>query len=164
MLLEKNPSYVKTIRDRSEREIMIYEQDEFNTYQNFLYKRVLFGLSMYEPDQLKTMHFEKKKRISKVHIHAQQVLNLWKQQVCMIVSNGLLRELSCTSKLVKEIIDSTTTDLYFTNALRFKDFGITKKQIVNKLIKEGVLPGNFYELKPESQVKSTGDHVPVFEK
>jgi len=36
-----------------------YERDEFNTYQNFLYKRALFGLSVYSADELSIMHWDK---------------------------------------------------------------------------------------------------------
>ena len=35
--------------------------------QNFLYKRVMFGLTVYGPEELKTLHWQKRKRIIKVH-------------------------------------------------------------------------------------------------
>jgi hypothetical protein len=39
------------------------------------------------------------------------------------------------------------TDPEYISTLEFKDLGISKKDIVIKLIQEKVLPNNFYELK-----------------
>ena len=58
-----------------------YERDKFNGYQNFLYKRALFGLAVYTQEELEKMHTDKKKRIQKVHSRAQHILNLWKQEL-----------------------------------------------------------------------------------
>ena len=33
-----------------------YEVDEFNQYQNFLYRRALFGLKVYAPDEIGRAH------------------------------------------------------------------------------------------------------------
>ena len=49
-----------------------FEKDPFNSYQNFLYKRALFGLSVYQKDELEKMHWDKKRRIEKVHQRAQK--------------------------------------------------------------------------------------------
>jgi len=59
---------------------VIYEQDRFNAYQNFLYKRALFGLSVYSKEEIDAMHYAKKKRIAGVHLRAQKVLNICKKE------------------------------------------------------------------------------------
>jgi len=128
---------------------MEFERDPFNAYQNFLYKRALFGLSVYQEVELSTMHKDKKKRITKVHQRAQQVLNIWKQQLTNQWAAELMGKFFYHSNLVKEfsqnVADAIDPD-YISN-LEFKSLGIDKKEIVNKLIEEKVLPKDFYNLK-----------------
>lgn len=128
---------------------MVYEKDEFNMQQNFLYKRVLFGLSVYSPEELAKMHWDKKKRIQKVHERAQNVLNIWKHQLTNQWTADLLGNLFWNSSFVKEYSEKFVNDIdptYISN-LEFKSLGVTKKEVINKLIDEKVLPYNFYQLK-----------------
>ena len=126
-----------------------YERDEFNSYQNFLYKRALFGLSVYQEEELSKMHWDKKKRIQKVHERAQSVLNVWKQELANKWAADGLREVFHHSSLIKNMVEifANHTDPEYISTLEFKDLGIDKKDIVKKLIQEKVLPNNFYELK-----------------
>ena len=127
-----------------------FEKDQFNSYQNFLYKRVLFGLSVYEPDELKIMHQDKKNRINRVHRRAQSVLNIWKQQIINNITNAFFKVNFSNSNLIKDLITNygNSTDEKFINTIDFKTLGIYKKDIIDKLIIEKILPHNFYELKP----------------
>jgi hypothetical protein len=128
---------------------MVYEKDEFNAQQNFLYKRVLFGLSVYSPEELAKMHWDKKKRIQKVHERAQNVLNIWKHQLTNQWTADLLGNLFWNSSFVKEYSEKFVNDIdptYISN-LEFKSLGVSKKEVINKLIEEKVLPYNFYQLK-----------------
>lgn len=127
----------------------VYEVDEFNSYQNFLYRRALFGLKVYKPDELKTMFKDKRQRIEKVHKRAQNELNLWKQTLTNNVFNALFSKYFSNSPMGKELITTygNITDPKYINKIEFKDLGVKKKDIVNKLIELGVLPKNFYELK-----------------
>jgi len=127
-----------------------YERDLFNNNQNFLYKRALFGLSMYEPDELQIMHQDKIKRINKVNLHAQEILNIWKQQIINSITNEFFTKTFSNSNFVRDIIDKygNYTDTNYISTVDFKSIGMTKKHIADKLIIEGILPHNFYELKP----------------
>jgi hypothetical protein len=128
---------------------MEFERDPFNAYQNFLYKRALFGLSVYQEVELSKMHKDKKKRITKVHQRAQQVLNIWKQQLTNQWAADLMGKFFHHSNLVKEFTENVADAIdpdYISN-LEFKSLGIDKKEIVNKLIEEKVLPKDFYTLK-----------------
>ncbi|NBP16059.1 hypothetical protein EBU95_16985 [bacterium] len=131
-----------------DRRFVEYERDEFNAYQNFLYKRALFGLSVYSTDELSIMHWDKKKRILKVHTRTQNVLNLWKQEMINSTVNKLLSNLFYHSAFVKEMIEKfgSDTDPEYISRVSFKDLGVSKKAIVTKLIEEKILPVNFYEL------------------
>lgn len=125
-----------------------YERDPFNAYQNFLYKRALFGLSVYTDDELCKMHWDKKKRIDKVHKRAQDILNLWKQELANQWCCQLLSKFFWHSTLVKDYSEKfvSETDTDYISTLEFKDLGVSKKQIVDRLISTKVLPINFYEL------------------
>lgn len=128
-----------------------YERDEFNQYQNFLYKRALFGLSVYGQEELDKMHWDKKKRIQKVHARAQSILNAWKQELANKWAAELLNKVFHHSSLVKELVQSfgNHIDPEYISPLEFKSLGITKRDIVDKLIVEKILPNNFYQLKAQ---------------
>lgn len=125
-----------------------YEKDEFNAYQNFLYKRALFGLSVYSAEELSIMHGDKKKRVFKVHTRTQKVLNLWKQEMVNNMVNSIFNDLFHHSKFAREMVEKfgTETDQSYISDVDFKSLGVEKKQIVSKLIREKILPVNFYEL------------------
>jgi hypothetical protein len=125
-----------------------YEKDPFNSYQNFLYKRALFGLAVYTQEELVKMHTDKKKRIEKVHIRAQSILNVWKQELCNQWSVKLLEKLFWHSKLIKEINEKFGDELdpSYISKVDFKSLGVQKLDIVNKLIQEKILPNDFYKL------------------
>lgn len=124
-----------------------FEQDPYSEYQNFLYKRALFGLKMYTPDEIKSMHPDKRKRIKKVHKRAQHVLNIWKQEILIELTNKILGIFNKDS-LAGELIDLySEPDPKFVSKTSFKELGISKDMVVDKLLEEKVLPDNFKSLK-----------------
>lgn len=129
------------------------EYDSFNNVQNFLYHRALFGLSVYSQDEIKEMHWEKRERIKKVHKRTARVLNLWKQEIINHLTNSFFLRLFPKSPFVLELTSRKDIDPDFKCSLSFRTLNVTKKEIVDKLLLEGVLPHNFYELKPEEVCK-----------
>ena len=123
-----------------------YDRSPYSQVQNFLYKRAIFGLSIFGKEEIKEMHPNKRHRIIKVHKRAQRELNLWKQNIVIQNTNRWLK-LFPNSPLAQDIINTTTTDPTVKNKLSFDDLGITKDEVVDKLLKAGILPNNFYELK-----------------
>lgn len=124
----------------------VYEQDPYNASQNFLYKRAMFGLSVYTPEELSKMAEPKKRRIKKVHRKCQLVLNLWKQEISIGWTNEMFRHYFGEHPALKIFFDNTETDPKFVNKLNFKDLNITKDMIVERLYKAGILPPNFYSI------------------
>ncbi len=126
-----------------------FEKDLFNDMQNFLYKRAIFGIKVYTDEQLSKMNHDKKRRVVKVHKRCQTILNIWKQELCNDFTNRIFEKLFPRPEMSKffYVTNRNTTDLEFMNTLNFKEMGISKKQIVDKLIVEGVLPKDFYNLK-----------------
>lgn len=128
-----------------------YEQDPYNEYQNFLYNRALSGLAVYSKEEIDKMHWEKRKRIIKVHIKSQTVINIWKQQIVNVLSNYFFTTIFPDSPLTKELTGKfgNVTDETYINKMPFKLLKITKPMIIERFIEEGILPKNFNELSPK---------------
>lgn len=128
---------------------MEYEQDVYNSYQNYLYKRALYGLSSLSQDELSTMCNKKRQRIINVYNKAQAVLNIAKQKATIHYTNLLFKSLFPNSPLTEMFLENTETDVNFKNTLTFKDLNINKDKIISIFISEGILPKNFMDLKED---------------
>ena len=123
-----------------------YEQDPYSQQQNFLYKRAMFGLKMYSKEEVRKMSSKKRKRIIMFHKRTQKELNLWKQEIIIKTTNTLF------SLFKKESLAGEMTECYskpdktFVSRTSFKDLGIEKEDIVNRLLDKRLLPQNFREL------------------
>lgn len=126
--------------------VMEYEVDAYSQYQNYLYKRALYGLTACTEDELAVMCSKKKARINNVYVKAQNVLNLYKQKITIAYTNSLFKTLFPKSSLTQFLLDSDIVDPNFKNTLTLKDLKISKDDIIKVFIKEGVLPKNFHEL------------------
>ena len=130
-----------------------YEQDEYNQYQNYLYKRALYGLNSLTEKELSTMCSKKKQRIINVYKRAQVVLNTLKQQATISYTNFLFKTLFPNSPITQFLLSETQTDDNFKNTLTFKDLNIEKQDIINIFMTEGILPKNFLSLEaPQNQL------------
>ena len=124
-----------------------YEQDGLTAYQNYLYKRALYGLDALTEKELATMCSKKKQRIISVYKRAQVTLNKFKQQVTTQYSNAIFNKFFPNSPITQFLLADTETDEKFKNTLTFKDLGIEKQDIIAIFIAEGILPKNFLDLK-----------------
>jgi hypothetical protein len=137
-----------------------YEQDKYNQYQNYLYKRALYGLKSLTQDELATTCSKKKQRIINVYKKAQLAINKLKQQVTIDYSNFIFKTLFPDSPITDALLADTETDEKFVNTLNFKDLGIEKDQIITIFITEGVLPKNFLSLiAPQNQLPRLKSNV-----
>ena len=130
---------------------MKYEVDSYSPYQNYLYKRALFGLNSLTEIEINTICNKKKQRINNVYKRAQIVLNNFKQQVTINYSNFIFKTLFPNSPITDFLITEVETDEKFINTLNFKDLNISKDDIITIFIQEGILPKNFLSLK-EAQI------------
>ena len=121
--------------------------NKLNPKQHFLFKRVLHGLKIYDKSELAEMHWDKKRRITKVWKRGQMVINEWKQLLSHKKSNEIFSIFEC-SKLAKEIVNEPFVYMPdYINKLSFKSFGIEYEHIMIKFISKGLLPKNFFDLK-----------------
>jgi hypothetical protein len=139
----KLPKYQKTGNTVNKRKVMQYEQDKYSPYQNLLYKRALFGLSIYSEKEVKKMHIGKKKRIQKVHSKAQKSINIFKQEKVNQITSRIFTALFPKSSLMQEIAQCDYTDPGHLNTLDLKSLGITKDDVINRFVHEGILPKDF---------------------
>jgi len=123
-----------------------YEQDNYNNYQNYLYKRALYGLSSITEEELTTMCSKKKQRIVNVYKKAQITLNRVKQEITIKQGNLLFQWLLPESPITAYLFANSDVDDKVVNTLTFKDLSINKQQIITIFIEKGVLPKNFLSL------------------
>ena len=123
------------------------EYTKLNSRQHFLFKRVLHGLNMYSKEEINKMHRDKKKRIKKVWLKGQRVLNEWKQIISSKKVNAYLYSLFGDN--VKGIIEVPVTEVLpdYRNNISLKDLGIKYEDVILKFISEGLLPANFLSIK-----------------
>lgn len=145
-IMEKLKQDVRNYQMRSHT-VMSYEQDGYNSYQNYLYKRALYGLDALNEKELATMCSKKKQRIVNVYKRAQVTLNKFKQEITIQYSNFIFNTLFPESPITQALLADTETDEKFKNTLTFKDLGIEKQDIIAIFIAEGILPKNFLDLK-----------------
>lgn len=125
---------------------MEYEKDNYTSYQNYLYKRALYGLSVFTQNELNAMCSKKKQRINNVYLKAQNVVNLYKQKITKAYTDLIFTSFFPNSPITDFLLNDESTDEKFKNKLTFKELNISKDDIINLLIKESVLPKNFYSL------------------
>ena len=126
---------------------------KLNPYQHFLFKRVLHGLKVYKPEEVKKRHWDKKRRITKVWKRGQREINAWKQTICNKKVNAYLSNTFKHSPLAQYIAsipaDETLDD--YTNTMSFKELGITYEDVILKFMSLGLLPKNYLTINNEHQ-------------
>lgn len=128
-----------------------YEQDKYSPYQNYLYKRALYGLNSINEDELVNMCAKKKQRIHKVFQRAQSVLNITKQQLTIHYTNLFFKAFFPKSPFTQILLECNETDEKFKNTLTFKDLNLSKDDIISIFMDNGILPKNFLDLREGPQ-------------
>jgi len=127
-------------------ESKVVDYGSLSKVQNELYKRCLMGLDYYTPQELYVMNSAKKTKIFKRHKAVQQSINIWKQKLSIEKTNAWLTALFPNSELISDICNDDSVSKKFINKLSFKELGIKRKEVIEKLIDEHFLPKNFATL------------------
>lgn len=120
----------------------------FNNQQNKLYKRLIYGIEAMTKSELVELSTMEIRQINRDHRKAMKVLNAWKNQVVSSYVDKLFGEMFWNSSIAEEMINFSKEDDYEDqeNTLSFKDLGLSKKQVAGKLIENGLLPVNFFQM------------------
>lgn len=125
---------------------IVVNYSKLSPVQEELYKRCIMGLDLYTPQELYAMNSAKKNKIFKRHKAVQQMLNLWKQELTIEKTNSWLKTLFPKSELINDICNETSVSKKFINTLSFKELGLKRSDVIEKLITENFLPKNFATL------------------
>lgn len=134
-----------------------------NEYQSFLYRKLVRGLGAYSRDELNKLSLERKAKVIKFHRKALRFINIWKQEVLNVHTNRIFYTLFPNCKLSKLFTEDhqNSVDPEFKCTLSLDDLSISEKFIIDRLIKEKLLPSNFYQLEPKPKNhENTSDCVP----
>jgi len=126
--------------------MMNYGAPTYTPKQNELYNRLLIGTKAYDEKVLYAMNSTKKNRIKKAHRKAQDALNIWKQELTIIATNGIFQSLFPEAKVTQALLEQSEPSKNFKNTLKFKDLGIKKEDIIKKFLELKLLPSNFASL------------------
>lgn len=115
---------------------------QFTWKQNYLFKRALYGLRGVPNHIIINMTPEEKQIVYNQYKKTRELLNQWKKDIYNNTSHRLFGNLIQNSKFAKDLL---TTDNYEeVEELSLTDFGISKTQLIQKLVDNEILPKNFY--------------------
>jgi hypothetical protein len=123
-----------------------YEQAAYNKIQNFIYKRTICGLSIYNKKEIAEMTKLERKEIATTHKKAQKEINILKQKILIKKTNKFF-DLFPNSLLAKSILNNSDVNITFKYRVSFNELNLNKDQIVSMLHKKHILPENFYDIK-----------------
>lgn len=140
-----NPTHTK--------KLSTIQQVDLNEFQAFLYKRAIRGLSIYSDDVIAKLSPEKIEQIKSKHERCRKVLNLWKHQLINETYLKYFRGTPVDRCLNKNFpyVSSQCTDEVLEVDISFTMLGIKKADVIDKLIKTGILHYRFYELTQKSK-------------
>jgi hypothetical protein len=127
------------------RQVLIYTK--LNPTQHFLFKRVLHGLKMYTREEVAKMHWDKKRRVTKVWKRGQDTINELKQYVSWQQVKPLFR-IFTKSELGRQIYECPFEYLPdYKNKMTLKSLGLNYEDLIIKFMGQGLLPKNYLSLK-----------------
>jgi hypothetical protein len=120
----------------------------FNDKQKELFLKTVLGFNAYSKEEISQMSENKKQSIAIQYTKTKRILNKWKQEILFKGVDDLLLFLFPKSPIVKDMANTTgyLKEYDKKDEITFKELGISKDQIVSKLMNYGILPKNFYEL------------------
>ena len=122
------------------------EKSIFTPQQQKLYALSIYGLSVFTTEEVKNLPAKERIRIVSNYKKIQAFLNKWKQELVEAKTNSLLLSIFHNSKIIKQFCSINGYDEKYTDRHTFKELGLTQQVIAERLVKEGLLPNNFFKL------------------
>tara|TARA_R100000781_G_C4074732_1_gene125682 strand:+ start:525 stop:1034 length:510 start_codon:yes stop_codon:yes gene_type:complete len=139
-LLSEYQLYLKESKQQ-----LVYSK--LNPKQHFLFKRILHGLKMYKKEEVEKMHWDKKRRITKVWKKGQNILNEFKQ----FITYKQMQPLFCIfakselGRAIHEMPFEYMPD--YKNKMTLQELGINYEDVILKFMSVGLLPKNYLSVK-----------------
>jgi hypothetical protein len=113
-----------------------------------MYKRLIYGIENIPKAELQTIERKERERIVARHARAQEVINIYKNEVMGAFCDQIFGKVFWNSPIAKEMVafSQDPEALKEENTLSFRELGIKKHQIAARLIESGLLPLNFFQL------------------
>ena len=142
--LEKKQLYGNSHKDTHYQRIA---PPHFNSVQQFMYRKALYGLAVYEQHEISKMSRQEKFSIIKMQKKAQKVINIFKIDTINAQLRTFFGKYFHNSSQAKEFMDEKYTSYSEVCNIDFRDLGINKHMIAKKLVENDVLPLDFFQLK-----------------
>ena len=124
-----------------------FRYNKLNPKQHYLFKRVLHGLKMYNKEEIAKMHWDKKRRITKVWKRSQNIINELKQFVSYKQIQPIFR-IFTKSELGRELYEMPFEYMPdYKNKMTLKELKLNYEDLIIKFISVGLLPKNYFSLK-----------------
>lgn len=119
---------------------------KLNEKQIFIFKRCIHGLNAYTEEQQKNLSATQIKKVKKLWMKSQHVLNHWKQTISnRRVNNYLINIFGDNAKFITDIPEDEYMPEY-VNKMSLKDLGITYEDVILKFMGLNILPKNFLQI------------------
>jgi uncharacterized protein YaiL (DUF2058 family) len=114
--------------------------------KDIMYQIAIKGQKAYAFENWKALSLQKQKEVLAFHKKCNQIINLLKQEICNKITSSLFGHLFPGSELAKGLATKQEYDPTFEMFLSFKDLGITRSILTERLIRDNVFPKNYYSL------------------
>ena len=132
---------------KSKYKIKDFDNVNLNPHQVKLYRLAMYGVEALSDDEKNKLNFKETLKIINNKEYTQKMINRWKQELIVTSVDNLFLSLFPKSKFIKTITNLNDYSDTIINETSFKELGITRKQLLNKLIEWKSLPENFYQIK-----------------
>lgn len=120
-----------------------------NFVQREMYRRLMYGLNEYSPEQIAALSPFSISRIVNDYNKASRALHVMKARKLYKNETNLVNSIFSHVKIGEKDFDWL---LELPKTATLKKLGITTRDIINEFIKRKLLPKNFYQLSPETVV------------
>lgn len=143
-------TYVKKVQLYGTVKYQKIQNDGFSPIQEKLYSQVVYGFKAFTQNEISRMSEQTVIDIKIKYTKAHRILSRWKQDLIFSNVDHFLVSLFPKSSVTKAFVNTKgyidENEISDEEYLGFKDLGINKQGIANKLIEYSLLPQNFYEL------------------
>lgn len=119
----------------------------FNAVQLRLYNEMTAGFNAYSAEEIAQMTDKQKHNVAKRYNRVRLSISILKQEVIYKEVDDILATLFPKSRLVQHMVCCKETDRrYKDDEFTLEELGITPVQVAHRLVKDKLLPENFFQL------------------